>query len=198
MGCDWSTPDVLLADMSTVNQSHDSLSLLSTLQIPQADATITGHLGDRINRMSEAQIRDAWSQQREPLPEFTAAAATICLAPRWLSHTRLGRHLRSMDDVFNLEPKLKDRMANRAYYQKVVLAAIKKGYGLDDVDDGKASAQVDVVVGVKILKHMKQFAFDGPPGHLGGGKPQPIHYVTFALQVLTDLDEPAGIVAKLS
>ena len=49
----------------------------------------SGHLGGRVNSMSELEIRDAWSVEREALPEYRDAAATICIAPRWLAHTRL-------------------------------------------------------------------------------------------------------------
>ena len=151
-----------------------------------------------IRMRDDEYIRSRWSQRHEPLAEYRKAAETICLADGWLSHTRLGRHLRWMDSCFEANPGMQEVLTGRRYCEQIILRAIRKGYQLDD--DGAARQQMDAVVGRPVFKNMCRFMFTGPPRQLGGrgSATVPREYVAFALQVLTDLDTPTGIVAKLS
>jgi hypothetical protein len=187
-------------DGDAANNERNRLVVLPKHSAAAGPATIPA--GDegaahirRIDRLSESEIRERWSRPRAPLPQYRVAADTICIAQEWLGHTRLGRHLRAMDEAFAQDPSLKPKMASKDYFDSVVLEAIAKGYA---VPLSKAKGTKDAVVGVNVFEHMRRFCFSGPPGHLGGGKPQPVEYVTFALQVLAALDTPSGIVAKLS
>jgi hypothetical protein len=149
-----------------------------------------------IGSRSEEEIRTIWSRlDNDVLPEYHQASQLMCLTPHWVSHTRLGRYLRAIDTEMKSDSALR-AMGERKHYKAIVLRVILKGYQLKDLK--AARKQDDAVVGCNIFKAMVQFCFDGPPGHLGGGKPQPGTYVGYALHVLEQHGDPASIVAKLS
>ena len=76
-----------------------------------------------------------------------------------------------------------------------MLSAIQKGYRCDNI---QARRQIDPVVHCNVFNTMHGFCFIGPPHYLGGGRPQPVEYVTYSLEVLIELEDADGVVAKLS
>jgi len=153
-----------------------------------------------IESQDEVRIREVWSSLHAKLPEYQSAANTICLSNKWILRTKLGRCLLAIDAEFKQDSALLFRMADSEHFGVVLIRAIQKGYQLSE--SSEARKQMSAPCGrheqpCNIYEMMCVFCFCGPEGNLGGGTPQPVEYVTWALQNLIDFADPGEIVAKL-
>jgi len=148
-----------------------------------------------IEYRGEAHIHEVWNSPHELLPEYRAAAETICLAPKWVHRTTLGRCLHAINAEFKQNPSVLFRMANRDHFEVVLLRTIQKAYGLAGGEE--ARTQATCTGGVNIYETMCEFCFQGVPASMGGGGPQPVEYVTWALEQLLEVATPSDISAKL-
>mmetsp|Transcript_116063 Transcript_116063/g.237363 ORF Transcript_116063/g.237363 Transcript_116063/m.237363 type:complete len:744 (-) Transcript_116063:165-2396(-) len=153
----------------------------------------------KIDKSDDKQVREHWSLPHDPLPEYSLASATICLAPEWRARTKLGRCLKCIDDTFERDPALRQVWRDRSHFEGVLLRTIQKAYGLQSTSAARRQQTVPCghdSVRRKIFDTIILFCFEGPPSHLlGGGKLLvSVECVSWALQALLELETPDAIV----
>lgn len=141
----------------------------------------------RIERQTSDFISTRWSVSRRALPEYQNAANSICLSTPWLAHTRLLRYIRGTKALLQSNERMKRQYLDKEYFKKLLLQAIRKGYQLSS--DETAQDQKDVMYGHNIFSAGSTL-WDNMRWR------QP--YLTHAVKILAEHEEPDAIVAKLT
>lgn len=132
-------------------------------------------------------------------PEFTAAASAVCLAPHWLSQTRMLRHLAEMDRILREDPSMGTRLADAAYFDELAAAVVQRAYRLGSAEAARNQPTVvpqdeegfmeippSLTRPFRVLQELRETVSDS-------GKVK----LAYALQLLLEYEKPDGLVAKL-
>lgn len=148
----------------------------------------------------ELMVRKIWSSQHAVLLEYSKAARTVCLSRYWVTNTKLGRILASVNAEIKEEPKLLLRMEDKHYFEELLCKVIMKAYELTDIELVRQQRSSPCGMGdqpCNVFDTICHFAFFGPERILGGGSPLPLKYLTWSLQALLELAEPTAIEMKV-
>jgi hypothetical protein len=167
----WSKIDAIA---SSLRSQSEQINLMGT----------SAHLPN-IN-IDDEEVRKQWSYSHTVLSEFRKAAECIDVEDVWMTNTMLLRQIRDAGKIFGEDLK---RLNDHTAFEKVLLAAIQKGYKLENVE--KARHQKDILSRQNVFGRVK-----GVYNTLEAWKKP---YMAHAFQLLVDMEnDTAAITTKLS
>mmetsp|Transcript_12177 Transcript_12177/g.24033 ORF Transcript_12177/g.24033 Transcript_12177/m.24033 type:complete len:811 (+) Transcript_12177:149-2581(+) len=144
-----------------------------------------------LEKLNSEVIREKWSDlPREKNPPCHAEAIkqmNSSLHASWVSHTGLLRQMREATKLMKADTVMTARLASSKHFEMVMVQVVKKGYEL--TEDSAARQQMDVIHSKGVVDACIRLwnSLDHRRKHL-----------TYAMELLRDLEKPSGIVARLS
>jgi len=133
------------------------------------------------------ELEAEWSKMGPVLPEYESALKTSCLQRAWFCRTKVQRYYRSMAADFAEDPWLPKLLLDQGHYEALVLRLIQKGFGL--TTEGPAMCQKDLVCDECIFEAFRKLY------NIAGSRKA---YLTYAVQIMLDMERPEIISAKIS